>query len=174
MTILFRDLLIFTTTGLKIPKKYHIVFQECYEKLSQNEIQSSTSLKKMQVFNKQFVVLHFHTTYSWNIEWQKCAGTSGLWVLNKIIQKKSMKKIVGAIWHSNPAHFHPWAEWAVLFSRQILNDSKDFFILIFWFSFIFSNIKPLLQLNMSAVGSMFQICTKTNEPRNACYFPKRF
>ena len=59
MTILFRDLLIFTTTGLKIPKKYHIVFQECYEKLSQNEIQSSTSLKKMQVFNKQFVVLHF-------------------------------------------------------------------------------------------------------------------
>ena len=42
-----------------------------------------------------------HTTYSWNIKWQKCAGISGLWVLNEIIQKKypeNMKKIVGAVW----------------------------------------------------------------------------
>ena len=31
----------------------------------------------------------------------KCAGISGLWVLNKIIQKtypESMKKIIGAFW----------------------------------------------------------------------------
>ena len=36
-----------------------------------------------------------HTTYSWNIKWQKCAGISWLWVLNEIIQKKypeNMKK----------------------------------------------------------------------------------
>ena len=33
--------------------------------------------------------------------WQKCAGISGLWVLNEIIQKKypkNMKKIMGAVW----------------------------------------------------------------------------
>ena len=44
---------------------------------------------------------HSHYTYSWNIKWQKCAGISGLWVLNEIIQKKypeNMKKIVGAVW----------------------------------------------------------------------------
>ena len=29
-----------------------------------------------------------HTTNSWNIKWHKCAGISGLWVLNEIIQKK--------------------------------------------------------------------------------------
>ena len=42
----------------------------------------------------------WHTTYSWNIKWQKCPGISGLWVLNEIIQKKypeNMKKIVGAV-----------------------------------------------------------------------------
>ena len=42
-----------------------------------------------------------HTTYSWNIKWQKCAGISGLWVLNEIFQKiypENMKKIVGAVW----------------------------------------------------------------------------
>ena len=42
-----------------------------------------------------------HTTYRWNIKGQKCAGISGLWVLNEIIQKKypeNMKKIVGAVW----------------------------------------------------------------------------
>ena len=41
-----------------------------------------------------------HTTYSWNIKWQKCAGISGSWVLNEIIQKRypeNMKKIVGAV-----------------------------------------------------------------------------
>ena len=43
----------------------------------------------------------FHTTYSWNIKLQKCAGISGLRVLNEIIQKiypENMKKIVGAVW----------------------------------------------------------------------------
>ena len=42
-----------------------------------------------------------HTTYSWNIKWQKWVGISGLCVLNEIIQKKypeNMKKIVGAVW----------------------------------------------------------------------------
>ena len=36
---------------------------------------------------------------------------------------------------ANPAHFHQhWAELAVLFSRQILNGSQDFFFL-FTFTF---------------------------------------
>ena len=32
-----------------------------------------------------------HTTYSWKIKWQKCAGISGLWVHNEMIQKISWK-----------------------------------------------------------------------------------
>jgi hypothetical protein len=64
-------------------------------------------------------------------------GISGLLVLNEIIQKKypeNMKKS----WEpfgsyllnstANPAHFHPnWAGLAVLFRRQLLNDSQDIF-----------------------------------------------
>ena len=60
-------------------------------------------------------------TYSWNIKRQKCAGISGLWVLNEIIQKNILKI-------ANPAHFHPnLAGLAVLFRRQLLNGSQDFF-----------------------------------------------
>ena len=33
----------------------------------------------------------FQTTYRWNITWQKCAGISGLLVLNEIIQKNIWK-----------------------------------------------------------------------------------
>ena len=59
---------------------------------------------------------------------------------------------------ANPAHFHPnWAGLAVLFSRQLLNGSQDFFfILIIQFSLNFLNIKPLrpMPLNISAVGSV--------------------
>ena len=36
-----------------------------------------------------------------DIKRQKCAGISGLWVLNEIIHRKNpenMKKIVGAVW----------------------------------------------------------------------------
>ena len=53
--------------------------------------------------NKHLVgqsIILVHTTYSWNIKWQKCAGISGLWDLNEIILKNpgNMEKIVGAIW----------------------------------------------------------------------------
>ena len=57
--------------------------------------------------NNAFLKLHYrymdyvHTTYSWNIKWQKCAGISGLWVLNEIIQNiylENMRKMVGAVW----------------------------------------------------------------------------
>ena len=34
----------------------------------------------------------YHTTYSWNIKWQKWAGIYGLWVLNETIQKKTSWK----------------------------------------------------------------------------------
>ena len=43
--------------------------------------------------------LALHTTYSWNIKWQKYVGISGLWVLNEIIPKKypeNMKKNRGS------------------------------------------------------------------------------
>ena len=41
----------------------------------------------------KIIQLTVHTTYSWNIKLQECAGISGLWVLNEIIQK-----IVEAVW----------------------------------------------------------------------------
>ena len=84
-----------------------------------------------------------HTTHSWNIKWQKCEGISDLWVLNEIIQKKNPENMKRKSWKpfgsyllnstANPAYFHPnLARLAVLFSRQLLNGSQDFFfILIF-------------------------------------------
>ena len=81
-----------------------------------------------------------HTTYSRNIKWQKCTGISGLWVLNEIIQKNILK-IWKKLWEpfgsyllnstANPAHFHlKRAGLAVLFSRQLLNGSQDFFFIL--------------------------------------------
>ena len=73
---------------------------------------------------------------------KKCVGISGFWVLNEIIQKNILK-IWKKSWEpfgsyqlnstANSAHFHPnWAGLAVLFSRQLLNGSQDFFfVLIF-------------------------------------------
>ena len=64
---------------------------------------------------------------------------------------------------ANPAHFHPnWAGLAVLFSRQFLSGSQDFFfclnILFFIYSFKYKTIETLarafLTLNISAVGSV--------------------
>ena len=63
---------------------------------------------------------------------------------------------------ANPAHFHQnWAELAVLFSRQILNSSQDFFlynilILIYFFKYetIETHGRAFLPLNISAVGSV--------------------
>ena len=63
-----------------------------------------------------------HTTYRWNIKWQKWAGISGLWVLNEIIQKKYPENMKKKSWEpfgsyllnstANPGHFH--ANWAGL------------------------------------------------------------
>ena len=83
--------------------------------------------KMISTKTRNFSKNHPHTTYSWNIKWQKCAGISGLWVLNEIIQKNILK-IWKKSWEplgsyllnstANPAHFHPyWAGLAVLFSR---------------------------------------------------------
>ena len=62
---------------------------------------------------------------------------------------------------ANPAHFHPnWAGLAVLFSRQLLNGSQDFFfrfnILIYFFKYetIETHARVFLPLNISAVGSV--------------------
>ena len=101
--------------------------------------------KKSSIFLLQLLS---HTTYSWNIKWKKCAGISVLWVLNEIFQKNILK-IWKKSWEpfrsyllnstANPAHFYPnWAGLVVLFSRQLLNGSHDFFcfnILILFFFF---------------------------------------
>ena len=61
----------------------------------------SIDSSKITVYTLDSKTLATHSTYSWNIKWQKCAGISGLWILNEIIQKKypeNMKKIVGAVW----------------------------------------------------------------------------
>ena len=81
-----------------------------------------------------------------------------------------MKKIVGAVWKlnstANPAHFHPnWAGLAVLFSRQLLNGSQDFFfhfnisIAIYFLKYktIETHARAFLPLNISAVGSVILI-----------------
>ena len=86
---------------------------------------------------------------------------------------KSFKKNILKIWKkswepfgsyllnstANPAHFHPnWAGLAVLFSRQLLNGSQDFFfVLIFSFSFIFLNIKPLRPMPAHFCHLIFQM-----------------
>ena len=40
------------------------------------------------VYQLCFQKILIHTTYSWNIKWQKCVGISGVWVLNEISQRK--------------------------------------------------------------------------------------
>ena len=60
---------------------------------------------------------------------------------------------------ANPAHFHPsWAVLAVLFSRQLLNGSQDFFfrfdIYFFKYKTIETHVHVFLPLNISAVGSV--------------------
>ena len=60
-----------------------------------------SSLVSQKCYNVHAIAEAKHTTYSWNIKWQKCGGISGLWVLNEINQKnypENMKKIVGAVW----------------------------------------------------------------------------
>ena len=62
----------------------------------------------------------------------------------------------------NPANFHSnWAGLAVLFSRQLLNGSQDFFhfnifIFIYFFKYktIETHARAFLSLNISAVGSV--------------------
>ena len=96
---------------------------------------------------------------------------------------KSFKKNILKIWKkswepfgsyllnstANPAHFHPnWAGLAVLFSRQLLNGSQDFFfrfnILIFIYFFKYKTIethaRAFLPLNISAVGSVTGLGTQ--------------
>ena len=64
---------------------------------------------------------------------------------------------------ANPAHFHSnWAGLAVLFSRQLLNGSQDYFfrfniiILVYFFKYktIETHARAFLPLNISAVGSV--------------------
>ena len=80
---------------------------------------------------------------------------------------------------ANPANFHPNAQWklaglAVLFSRwQLLNGFKDFFVLIFSFSFryflkyktIETHAPVFLPLNISAVGSVKDVDYASQEIR---------
>ena len=42
-------------------------------------------------------IIALHTTYSWNIKWQKCASISCLWVLNEIFPCLKMPHFRGKI-----------------------------------------------------------------------------
>ena len=72
-----------------------------------------------------------HTTYIWNIMFQKCEGNCGRWVLNKIFFKNHTENMKKMSWEpfgscllnstANPAQFRwKWVKLAVLFSRQWL------------------------------------------------------
>ena len=119
---------------------YHIFGRILFYQIKDNtRVKSYFRPKWMQFFRSSSII--YHTTYSWNIKCQKCACISGLWVLNEIIQKNILK-IWKKSWEpfgsyllnstANPAHFQPnWAGLAVLFSRQLLNGSQDFFFFHF-------------------------------------------
>jgi hypothetical protein len=80
------------------------------------------------------------------------------------VKKKSWEPFRSCLLDStaNPAHFHPnWPGLAVLFSRQILNGSQDFFhifsiIFIFFFKYetIETHARAFLALIISAVASV--------------------
>ena len=60
---------------------------------------------------------------------------------------------------ANPAQFWlKWARLAVLFSRQLLNSSKDFFlVLTFQFSFIFLNRNPFRSMPENFCHLIFKL-----------------
>ena len=66
---------------------------------------------------------------------------------------------------ANPAHFHPnWAGLTVLFSRQLLNCSQDFFFILIFSFYLFFKYKTIEALaraflppNISAVGSVHKL-----------------
>ena len=88
-------------------------------------------------------------------------------------QKKSWEPFKSCLLNStaNPANFHPnWAGLAVLFSRQLLTGSQDFFFvclnfLIFIYIFRYKTIEThapaFLPLNISAVGSVNRMHVKS-------------
>ena len=86
---------------------------------------SSTPRNLGQKDSKENLCFSYHTTCSWNIKWQKCAGMglNGFVKINEnssLIRKKSLELFRSCLLNSraNLAHFHPnWAGLAVLFSR---------------------------------------------------------
>ena len=72
---------------------------------------------------------------------------------------------------ANPANFHPnWAGLAVLFSRQLLKGSQDFFcfnilISIYFFKYETSetHARAFLPLNISAIGTVEEFSVKNSE-----------
>ena len=71
-------------------------------------------------------------------------------------RKKPWKPFRSCLLNSTAYRAQFWWKWAgltVLFSRQILSGSQDFFLsLLFKLLFIFLNMKPFLALNISAIG----------------------
>ena len=79
-------------------------------------------------------------------------------------RKKNPGSRLGFACSANSAHFHQnWAELAVLFSRQILNGSQDFFfpiyILIHIYFFKYETIetpaRAFLTLNILSIGTVY-------------------
>ena len=68
-----------------------------FEKVSYKYI---TTIKEIEIIYRLFLIIAMHTTYRWNIKWQKCAGM-GLngFILKKISKNyaENTKKIVGAV-----------------------------------------------------------------------------
>ena len=86
------------------------------------------------------------------------------WLLMKS-NKKNILKIWKKSWElfgsyllnstAYPAHFHPnWAGLALLFNRQLLNGSQDFFFSLYYFNFY---ARAFLTLTILSIGTVNQI-----------------
>ena len=114
------------------------------------------------------------TTYSWNIEWQKCIGISDLWVLNEIIQKRYPENMKKKSWEpfwsyllnstANPAHFTQIGlDWLCYLTGKLLTAPRIFCfcfnILIYFFEYktIETHARAFLPLIISVVGSVVAV-----------------
>jgi hypothetical protein len=147
LVIFFSLIWHFHEVSLNLAKSWLPLLSSSWPEMPQKTI-IRFSLKKLRP-----LYLGGHTDYSWNIKWQKCTriGFYGFILKKKdrILkqQKKSWEPFKSCLLNSttNPAQ-NGWklAALAVLFRRQLLNGSQDFsFNLVFQFSFIFLNKKPL-------------------------------
>ena len=116
--------------------------------------QGKNAFELCKVFEKW--LLPVHRGYKWIIMWQKCKGMCVNGFIFKKLNKntKDRKRSLGPFRicllnsRTNPTNLHlDWAELAMLFSRQILNDPQDVFL-----SFIFKSL--FISLDMKTLRSL--------------------